>query len=220
MEPFEPFLNDIPATLGHFPELSTSVRNGTPILSGGLNLTAQDGEHIDRYEIEIHPSVNYPDSYPLVYETGGRIPRNIDWHVYADGHFCIAVPVQERLDCLNGINLRSFIEKQVIGFLFNQTFRRNNGYFHRERAHGLFGRLQFYNEHLGLHDLKATMTALQIIATDFEIGSHSKCFCGTAKKYKKCHRRLLRDLKRKAGSLVKNDYNEIKTIVASIKGVT
>lgn len=217
MEPLEHFLKDIPTSLDRYSELMITERNGSPILCGFINLFAEDGEHLDRYQIEIHPSINYPNSYPLVYEIDGRIPHNIDWHVYPDGHFCIAVPIQERLDCLDGINLRTFIEKQVCSFLFNQTFRRKNGFFYRERAHGLSGRLQFYNEYLELRDFKTVVTALQIMSTGIEIGSHSKCFCGSKRKFKKCHRRKLRNLKRKAGHLVNDDYSEFKAIVASLK---
>ncbi|KAA5534562.1 hypothetical protein F0919_08040 [Taibaiella lutea] len=213
MEHYKQFLNDINEVLEYFPELNHIDRDGVPILLGSINLIAEDGEKLDRYEIEIHPPANYPNSYPLIYETGGRIPHNIDWHVYSDGHFCIAVPIQERLDCLDGINLKGFIQKQIMGFLFNQTFRRKNGYFYRERAHGLLGRLEFYKEYLKLEDIKAVSTSLRIIATGLELGSDSKCFCGENRKFKKCHRRILRDLEKKASNLVKNDFNEFKTML-------
>ena len=217
MGPYEQFLKDIPEAVERFPELRSSSKDGITILSGFVNLIAKDGELVDRYQIEIHPSSNYPKSYPFVYETGGRLPWNIDFHVYADGHFCIAVPAQERVDCAPGINLTGFIQNQVFGFLYSQTFRRQNGYFYQERAHGPLGKLQFYNEYLGLRKDGKVLDAMKMIATNKEQGAHSPCFCGSQRKFQKCHRRAVRELKKTAGDVVTADFNEMIEILVEYK---
>ncbi len=75
MERYKPFFIDAPQVFESFPELKQTDRDGVPILSGFINLLSEDGERLDRYQIEIHPSAEYPNSYPLVYETGVRIPN-------------------------------------------------------------------------------------------------------------------------------------------------
>lgn len=217
MEPYEQFLKDIPESIKHFPELIPSDKDGKTILSGFINLIATDGVQVDRYQIEIHPTSNYPKSYPFVYEIGGRLPKNIDFHIYPDGHFCIAVPAQERVDCAHGINLSGFIQNQVLGFLFSQTFRSQNGYFYQERAHGPMGKLQFYNEYLGLSEGGKVLDAMKMIASNKEQGSRSPCFCGSQSKFHKCHRRIIRDLKKTAGDVVTADFNEIIEILIEHK---
>jgi hypothetical protein len=208
----EQFLREVPTVSIQFPELKPIDKNGTTILKGSLVLRDETGEELDRYQIEIHSTATYPGSFPIVYEVDGRIPKNIDWHVYDSGACCLAVPAEERLECHAGIDLPGFIRKQVTGFFFNQTFRRKNGYFYQERAHGLWGKLQFYEEYLAL-DIKAVPRALAIIAAGREPGSHSKCFCGSNRKFMKCHRHSLRKLDRIAGGIVKEDYMEIQKIL-------
>jgi hypothetical protein len=213
----ELFLKDVPAAIAAFPELSLVYKNDNVILAGNLTLRDNFSEAVDRYEIEIHPTDKYPDCFPLVHEVGGRIPNNIDWHVYPSGHFCITVPAQERLICLEGINLVLFITDHLLGFLFNQTYRRQNGYFYKERAHGITGKLQFYSEYLQIPNLGKVIPALRMIATSLEQGSHSKCFCGSKRKFKKCHRRSLRNLGRKVGANVKLDFNEIQNLAVKLR---
>lgn len=210
MEQSEQFLKDVPEAIKHFKELSPIEKEGITILSGFIELVAEDREVLDRYEIEIHPKSDYPKCYPFVYEMGGRIPRNIDFHVYPAGHCCLAVPAQERIDCVNGITLTGFIQNQVLGFFFSQTFRSRNGYFYKERAHGIKGKLQFYSEYLGLSSDNNVLMAMRMIAMNQEQGGHSACLCGSKRKFQKCHRRIVRKLKKMAGDLVNADFNAIR----------
>jgi len=209
MEPYEQFLNDASAALLDFPELRLSLTDGIPVLTGFVDLLTKEGDFVDRYEIEIHAPIDYPKSYPRVYETGGRLPWNIDFHVYPDGSFCIAVPAQERVDCSRGINLTGFIQSQVSGFLFSQTFRSRNGYFYQERSHGTMGKLQFYDEYFGLQEGMMVLNAMKMIATNNEQRGHTPCFCGSQRKFQKCHRRAVRELTKAAASIVTADWNEI-----------
>ena len=206
----------MPAALLAFPKLKEIERFGVDILKGILELVT-DGEIIDAYEIEIHPTPDYPKSYPIVYETGGRIPMNIDWHVYPEGNCCLAVPIEEEIECRKGICLTRFIGTQVSGYFFNQTFRRRNGYFYRERSHGLLGSLEYYKELLVLKNLQYVYIALKIASGDQELKPTSKCFCGSDSKYHKCHQRAIRRLKSQTIDLVKYDLIRLKELLSKIK---
>jgi hypothetical protein len=47
----------------------------------------------DRYVLDIALPVNYPHGMPSVWETGGRIPREIDRHIFGDGSLCLGAPL-------------------------------------------------------------------------------------------------------------------------------
>lgn len=185
------FWVEAPVVLMNYPKLALRKTEEAFFLEGDIELFS-DGELVDIYKVEIHPTEYYPKLYPLVYEVGGKIPRNIDWHIYPDGHFCIGTPVEERLECSKGINLSTFISDKVISFLFSQTYRKKNGYFFRERSHGPKGILEFYKEYFNMPGYLEVMIALNIISSGKEPKNNSKCLCNSDRKYHKCHQRSIR----------------------------
>lgn len=183
-----------------YPKLSLISKSGTKILSGEIDLIDASKNVMDTYKLEIHPSDKYPFMFPLVFETGGRIPINVDWHIYPSlGNCCIKVPPEEELICKNGITLLDFIKNEVIPFFFNQTFRKENGYFINERSHGVTGLVEFYAEKLGNNDIKQIIILLGYILFKSEPNRVALCFCGKNEKYRRCHRaayKLLSQIKR------------------------
>jgi hypothetical protein len=170
-------------------ELYGLVLKEDPVrLDGSVPLIDEAGDIIDRYEISIVPSDDYPNSFPYVYETAGRLPNNIDWHVYPDGHFCIKAIPEEKLACINGISLISFIKDQVLPYLFNQNFREKFGYFLRERSHGTEGNLEFFKDTFKTNDLLKIRDYLIFILKRRKPNRVELCFCGSGIKYRKCHR--------------------------------
>lgn len=154
---------------------------------------------------------DYPNRFPHVFETGGRIPINIDWHVYPnDGHCCICSIPEEILICKNWISLHSFIENQVKPYLFNQKFREVHGFFLKERPHGNKGNIQFFVEAFKTNDLTTVINGLIFIKQRNEPNRVSQCFCGSGFKYRKCHKESYRVL-----SLFSND--ELNVFIEMIK---
>src|SRR5262249_26612586 len=47
----------------------------------------------DRYALDIALPLTSPHAMPSVWETGGRIPREIDRHVFVDGSLCLGAPL-------------------------------------------------------------------------------------------------------------------------------
>ena len=186
----EIILNDYPGLI-----LDADDTNTAPSISGIIKLEDEDSLTIDSYSIKIVSSENYPNHFPYVFETGGRIPLNIDWHVYpSDGHCCICSVPDEILICRSGINLHSFIEKQVKPYFFNQKHRELFGYFLKERSHGNEGNVQFFIDTLKTKDLTAIVEYLNFIKQQNEPNRVSLCFCGSGIKYRKCHREVYRML--------------------------
>ncbi|MDR6940846.1 hypothetical protein J2W55_000674 [Mucilaginibacter pocheonensis] len=154
-------------------------------LSAGTNYTqrtlpdiaAEDinGEILDTYQLEIHSTDQYPSVFPWVFETGGKLPVNIDWHVYDDtGRCCIKVPPEEEVICKKGITLHAFIKDELTPYLFNQTFRRENGYYINERSHGVKGLIEYYCEKLKCNDLP---TRLKLLPTYTKTLSQIELLC-------------------------------------------
>ena len=190
------FIKETSEAVIAFPELKLSCRDGClPYLEGSVNLFDKNGLVYDTYNIRIECSKDYPGTFPWVYEVAGRLPANIEWHVYSDGHFCICTPVEEHIYCRKGITLVQFITAHVIPYLHNQSFREREGYFLNERSHGDLGVVEYFYQKLGTKSLPEIIKILKFIDRCAEPSRTSTCFCGKRKKYRHCHRTGYRDLK-------------------------
>jgi|SRR5690606_32311116 len=170
--------------------LSYKNDKGIPCLFGSLILTDAYGAIEDTYQIEIKAVPNYPNSFPLVFETGGRIPKNIDWHIFeSTGNCCLASPPEEIICCANGLTLLSFVDNQVKNYFYSQIFRNQNGYFLKERSHGNRGWIEFFEEIFLTNNIFNIEFGLNQIILGKKIDRVSTCFCGSGKKYRKCHKK-------------------------------
>ncbi len=181
--------------LNLYPKLRLDTHNNKFFLIGELDLIDEYDVFQDSYLIKIHPTANYPREFPLVFELDGRIPHNNDWHIHLDGHFCIKSIPEEKIICRKGINLKNFIENEIIPFLFNQTFRRLKGYFLNERPHGVLGDIETLKEKFQYDKISSIVEWLFFIYKNPEPDRVSNCFCGKIKKFRKCHRVVFREFK-------------------------
>jgi hypothetical protein len=178
-----------------FPTLTCGeMEDGIPFVIGDLILEDEQGGFVDSYSIRIEPTENYPLRFPHVYETGGRLPVNVEWHMMPEGNCCIKAFPEEILLCKQGINLYSFIEKEVRPYFFNQKHREIHGFFLNERSHGLVGNIEFLEEIFQTKNLNVIIRGLLLIKDKREPDRVSKCFCGSGLKYRKCHREAFRKL--------------------------
>ena len=179
----------------YYPELTYfESTEGIPYISGELKLNDDHGLYIDSYFIRIVPKQTYPYQFPYVFETGRRIPVNIDWHLFSDGHCCFKSIPEETLLCKQGITLLWFIEQQVKPYFYNQKYREMHGYFLHERSHGMEGNLEFFKDVFKTNDLTKIAQGLMFIKGRKEPDRVSNCFCGSGIKYRKCHRETFRSL--------------------------
>lgn len=184
------FKEQATAVLEKYKELSFKNDDGIPCIFGSLDLTNDEGGIEDFYQIEIKAVPDYPNSFPLVFETGGRIPRNVDWHIFeGKGNCCIASPPEEIIICNSGLTLLSFIDNQVKNYFYSQNFRNQNGYFLKERSHGSKGWIEFFEETFMTDNIFNIEFGLNQIIEGKKIDRVSMCFCGSGKKYRKCHKK-------------------------------
>lgn len=186
---YDSFIAGADEAISEFPELQLYTREDSlPYLAGDIDLYDENNFVYDRYSVRIECTIDYPSSFPYVFETAQRLPHNIDWHVYGDGHFCICTPVEEYIHCAKGISLLPFIKEQVIPYLHNQSFREKEGYFLNERSHGPQGILESLYDLLKTNIPYDAYRLLKFIYDNDAPSRTSKCFCNSDKKYRYCHR--------------------------------
>lgn len=209
-ESFSKFIVEAPEAIGNFPDLQLCSReNSFPYLHGDIILFDENGVAYDSYSIRMESNNDYPNSFPRVYETKGRLPHNIDWHVYTDGHFCICTELEEYIHCSKGITLRTFIQNHVVPYLHNQSFREKEGYFVNERSHGSKGILESLCSLLNTYDFSKAYSLLDFIYKNDTPSRTSKCFCGSSKKYRHCHREAYQAIKSIGQEKIKSVINSL-----------
>lgn len=188
------FLKEAREVVEKLPGFVLDLDSDEPVLKGSIAITSEPDGISDVYQLHILQGA-YPVRYPKVFEVGGKIPRNIEWHIYpAEGNCCIAIPPEERKRCLSGIDLLTFIQEVLPPYFYNQTYRRMNGFFYKEYGHGLTGVLEYYADVLETNSIVEILRLLQLIAESGSLHRNAPCFCGSNNKYKDCHRKAYREL--------------------------
>ncbi|MBL7767499.1 MAG: SEC-C domain-containing protein [Flavipsychrobacter sp.] len=195
-----------------YPKLKPTLTEAGYVLAGDLDVIDKTGKLWETYQIEIHYTDGFPYRFPLLYETGGKIPKIADWHVYEDTlTCCVKVLPAEIIRCLNGITITEYIREEALPYFFNQTHRRLEGFYvNGEYSHGLMGIYQFYEEALRTgKDVKKLLRLMHFIATNERPGRTSICFCGSGKKFRNCHRDTFDELRQLGSSVLLSDGLEI-----------
>jgi len=159
--------------------------------------------------VEIHCTNGFPHRFPKLFEVGGDIPCNSDWHKYPDNSCCITVSPDEILKCKTGISLSTFINDEVIPYLAHQHYRTITGKYIKEYSHHKEGLFEFFNELMKTTDQKlwCDYISCSFGFKKIDMGRNEKCFCGSGIKFKRCHSAIF-DKIREIG--MKNMYNYLK----------
>ena len=196
-----------------YPDLKIlSDKVGLPFLRGILSIPNERNEIVGYYLTEIHYQEKFPYRFPILYEIGGEIPNEANWHKYSDGRCCITVLADEILICKNGISVVMFISKYAIPFFANDIYKKLTGdYKNGEYAHGINGIDQFYTSLLMTSDkdlwirfFKNTFEGLPV-----DVPRNKPCFCGSGTKYKFCHQKVFNDLRQIGEEQVRHDFKLI-----------
>ncbi|WP_031482027.1 SEC-C domain-containing protein [Maridesulfovibrio frigidus] len=146
----------------------------------------------DRYQIEIHIPLEYPDHLPVVREVGGRISK--DFHINPDGTLCLAAEIEVKRRFVKRPTLKHFIEDLVIPFLFQHSFFAKYGKMpFGELSHGAKGTTEFYCDFFEVEDEVTALVLLKVIAENNYRGHH-QCPCGSGRLLRKCHGAKLLEL--------------------------
>jgi hypothetical protein len=180
-----------------YPNLHVYVENGTVFIRGAFPITFEN-EVLDRYLVEIEFPSDYPESIPIVRETGGRIPRTLHSHMISDaGQCCLFLPDERWEVYPKGSSFLDFLNGPVRNFFLGQSMvRLGQSWPFGERAHGVNGVFEYYEGLLGTADLPTILNYLLYLSKP-EIKGHWPCLCGSGKRLRNCHFERLIDLRQK-----------------------
>jgi len=152
-------------------------------LQGEFAFTAdhEDGPVIeDVYDLAITVSEWYPDDLPAIEETGGRIPRDLDRHVFPDGSLCLGSPLRLHEIALSTPELTDYAEKALVPYLYAISSWEDTGerFPFGELDHGADGVLDDFGQVLGLDDPKRVGNALQLLGIKRRKANKRLCPCG------------------------------------------
>ena len=174
-----------------FPNLHVMVEEGKVIVRGSMPIVHK-GKELDRYNIKIELSDDYPFGPAKVFETRKRIPRKADdWHVNLDGSLCVGVPEQIWPSQYRPFKLVEFLNGPLRSFLLrNSIIERGGTWPHGEWSHGSEGIYQYYEEKLGVSD-RATIRRFMECLSKPNPKGHWDCPCGDGKRIRDCHYDLI-----------------------------
>lgn len=172
----------------------------------------------DSYNIKIDFPSDLQRQAPSVYEINGRIIKAgkarglmnpLDLHLFKDGRSCLCPQplLFEYIRSGKISDLQIFLDELVTPYFYQQSFFERFGYWPvKNYSHGYPAIFEYYhretsklgktNKHLvdlcsisllSLSNLHKYLKPL--VENKRGIKPTSKCFCGSEKKYKKCHRR-------------------------------
>lgn len=177
------FVSQLKEVCVAYPHLRIKETAGRKILKGAIKIENSEKTDSKSYLIEIHWADGFPYKFPILYEVGGDIPCEPDWHKYSSEACCITVDYDENLKCRNGITVSYFVKTEVIPYLANQWHKQVTGNFKAEYSHGEKARFEF-------------LLDFAFGNRKIDIGRNDKCFCGSNKKYKKCHSDIIEGMRK------------------------
>ena len=128
------------------PGLRVSTAGERIAVSGLFDVVYEDVP-VDTFQIRIELSTPGELRPPSVYETAGRIPRELNRHVFSDGRLCLYCPAVYWLHGYDKKPLDAFLEGPVRNFFLFQCAREHGvAWPHGELSHAAIGFLEFYSD--------------------------------------------------------------------------
>tara|TARA_R110002072_G_scaffold243698_2_gene402897 strand:- start:12336 stop:13028 length:693 start_codon:yes stop_codon:yes gene_type:complete len=166
-------------------------------IAGSFPVKGESGAVLERFNIKIVLGKSFPKTLPKVWEVSGRIPREIDRHMYSDGKACIIHP-DDRWRCFpEGSSLLDYIKGPIYNFFLSQLYWEEYGEWpFGEWKHGRVGNYEFYRDMFGVNSNLAVHRILKELSkAESTIGGRCPCYSG--KKVEDCCLDKINDLRNK-----------------------
>jgi len=162
------------------PLLRVEIQDGVFVV--GVLLIHVGSEIVGSYSVVIGFPPNYPDAMPWVFESGDRIPKTLDRHVFTgSGLACLMVP--EEWQMAEDRSFRSFMEGPLRDYFLGQMIYEEVGrYPHGERKHGYEGLVEAYAEILCTKNNSAEVERWLKCLSRSELKGHFDCPCGAGRR--------------------------------------
>lgn len=180
----------LPAGLADFlteqPDLRVAPGETSAVrLSGTYALDAMHpaaGRVTRTYELTIVVPADFPLQPPVVFEVGGKIPRDPEYHVNSHDHsLCLGSPLGIRRALRRWPNLQEFLARTLMSYLYAVTLKLDTGrdFVFGELRHGMDGQIQDLADDLQLPEASiAAALDLLLIPSDLADTQACPCNCG------------------------------------------
>lgn len=161
-----------------------------------MHASYQGVELKEQYEIRIKIPPNYPESVPVSWETGSKIPFSGPrvFHKNPDASLCLASPVEVVQKFFRKKNLLNYVDSLLIPYLFSYSYlKRYRKLPFGELRHGTEGLIQFYQNYFQVPIQECVVGFLAILGQE-SFSSLLRCPCGSGKAIAICHEQKIRKL--------------------------
>jgi hypothetical protein len=169
------------------PDLDCMVEDDVVYLRGGF-VVYYDGRRWGRFRIEIEFPTPYDRQLATVREMDGRIPWDINRHMYSDGTACLFLEEEFWWRHPDGVAFETFLGDIVGSFFLAQTYfeKVEPRWLFGDRAHFGLGVYHFYAEVFKTEDWRTLHEFLDYIRRGAK--GHWKCPCGSGRRLRDCHK--------------------------------
>ena len=176
---------------GAFPTLALDTSATPATVTGTLWLDSGFG-----FSVDLQIPDGYPEGIPRLVVRPEEIPWQADRHVVTAGVACLCVSSEYRLHWPRGSDLTDFMKCFVVPYFARQAYHQTHGQWPagQERSHGAAGIVESFSEtlaELGSPGVATIERFLIMLASPGHPKGNDSCPCGSGKKIRKCHRRLV-----------------------------
>jgi len=195
------------------PLLELEMLDDCAVISGLYCIRSlHEGEEFsDTFEIHTIIYPDFPETLPIIKETGGKVRRLGFEHIYPDRVLCPEVDTRMKMDLDQSRSIIDYFEKFITPYFFSYLYYCKYRKFPLgERAHGSEGILGLYCEIFDVKETSVAKTLLQYVCGS-AIKGHHTCPCMSGKRYRDCHRSKVAELTNsKFINLFQTDYSNIE----------
>ncbi len=209
---------DIAQVLDCYPKLALVKKKNSKCLIGDIDVFDSKGTYLDSYGIRVNIPVNYPYSFPELFETSQKFPHIADRHISDDGSCCVCSLQEADMMGQKGISIIDYFRLYVIPYLANQIYFDHTGkWANGDYEHGIYGIFQFYRELFKVERIEEAIELLSFLSTN-KMNRNDLCFCESGLKFKRCHLEAYRKIKGFTPKRILVDLTALKQLEKEDKG--
>jgi len=154
-----------------------------------MALSPAHGEVTDTFNLQVRIPPRYPRDLPVVYELGGRIPRDGNYHVNPGGSLCLGSRLRLLQNVAKSPTLTGFASTCLVPYLFAVSRKLTHGesFVFGELAHGSRGEIMDYMDLLSLKSPDHVLRAIEYLGMKKRRANKLPCPCGCGSRLGRCH---------------------------------
>ncbi len=184
------------AIANYQPKLKAYVEHNCVVVEGMFDVQTRTEENcsfgiLDSFEIQLKIPYNFPEGEPLLFETGGRIPKKDDMHVKPDDSCCFEVWVSW-LARNETASPKDLLYGPIHDYFFSQYyFKRFKKWPFGDYAHGKLGIIQSFSDTLKCPVDEEKIERLLILFSESGPRLNWRCPCNSNKNIGRCCTNIL-----------------------------